>query len=571
MGIQPTSPIIPSSYAAQTSSAYPSNIDGNAIAGLRHWGNAAPRSWPTPTMSLSVDPAHLFLGGSNPVEVGAWATGTTSSSANSLANVSNLTGIAIGQTCLAFTYNGSGVFTLLTPAGAVVTNVSGTTVTFSGGNAAASVTGATVIFGQPIGTVVTGNASGSNVLTGLQSTSGIFAGMAVSGTGVSGGTTVTSVDSSSQIHVSANVTSGTGVSFTFSVPTQTGNPRIDRIVINRLTGAALWVMGTAASSPVPPNIPAGYLPLCQLAIGTSTTAITSTSVISDERDLTAFGLGTLAYQNAASLTLAVNEAQGATIASASTVAIGAATGNFVQISGTTTITAFDTVQAGTRRVVEFTGALTLTYNATSLILPGAANITTAAGDVGEFISLGSGNWLCTNYQPASGKSVVSGGDNFSNNFYQVREQQPSGTAGASVYSSSGAYATVTLNTEITSRPSWVTAFSGNTITLAAGTYDIRAGVMVPQTGGSAKARLRLYNVTSSALVPNMLGLSSDMSIPSAGTGDQVASTLYGRFTLSGSTTVRLDAWAQTAGNQSPQPCSTGDIEIYADVEIIKVA
>lgn len=94
----------------------------------------------------------------------------------------------------------------------------------------------------------------------------------------------------------------------------------------------------------------------------------------------------------------LNTAQGTNLASASTVNIGAATGNYVNITGTTTITAFDTIAAGATRTVTFSGILTLTYNATSLILPGAGNITTAAGDSAIFTSLGSGNWKCTQYQ-----------------------------------------------------------------------------------------------------------------------------------------------------------------------------
>lgn len=108
----------------------------------------------------------------------------------------------------------------------------------------------------------------------------------------------------------------------------------------------------------------------------------------------------------ASFTGAVNLAQGASIASASTTAIGAATGNYITVTGTTGITAFDTIQAGSERIVQFAGVLTLTYNATSLILPGAANITTAAGDVARFISLGSGNWICVNYSPANGVPIA---------------------------------------------------------------------------------------------------------------------------------------------------------------------
>jgi hypothetical protein len=93
------------------------------------------------------------------------------------------------------------------------------------------------------------------------------------------------------------------------------------------------------------------------------------------------------------------------VASAGTVDLGAQTGNFLIISGTTTITAFGTVSAGIWKVVRFSGALTLTHNGTSLILPGAANITTVAGDVACFVSEGSGNWRCAWYQPTDLRSL----------------------------------------------------------------------------------------------------------------------------------------------------------------------
>ena len=99
--------------------------------------------------------------------------------------------------------------------------------------------------------------------------------------------------------------------------------------------------------------------------------------------------------------------KGSDIASATTTDIGAATGDFVDITGTTTITGLGTKTAGVSRTVRFTGALTLTHNATSLILPGGADIVTAAGDVAEFRSLGSGNWLCTLYRRANGLGPLS--------------------------------------------------------------------------------------------------------------------------------------------------------------------
>jgi hypothetical protein len=116
---------------------------------------------------------------------------------------------------------------------------------------------------------------------------------------------------------------------------------------------------------------------------------------------TNLGLGTGDSPTFTGLTLSsfLNEAKGANIAAAATTNIGAGTGNYIEITGSTTITAFDTVQAGTRRILFFRAAPLLTHNGTSLILPGAANIQAVAGDVAEFVSLGSGNWVCTNYAP----------------------------------------------------------------------------------------------------------------------------------------------------------------------------
>jgi hypothetical protein len=104
-----------------------------------------------------------------------------------------------------------------------------------------------------------------------------------------------------------------------------------------------------------------------------------------------------------------NLSKGADIASAGTTNIAAATGNYVHVTGTTTITALGTAQAGASRVVVFDGILTLTHNGTSLILPTGASITTAAGDSAMFVSEGSGNWKCVDYQRADGTALVGGG------------------------------------------------------------------------------------------------------------------------------------------------------------------
>lgn len=102
---------------------------------------------------------------------------------------------------------------------------------------------------------------------------------------------------------------------------------------------------------------------------------------------------------------ALNEAPAVTLPSAATLNIGSAAANTMSVSGTTTITAFDNVADGATRRLVFQGQLTLTHNAASLILPGGTSITTAAGDVVEMLSLGGGNWRCTNYLPAAGRAL----------------------------------------------------------------------------------------------------------------------------------------------------------------------
>lgn len=101
--------------------------------------------------------------------------------------------------------------------------------------------------------------------------------------------------------------------------------------------------------------------------------------------------------------------QGSDIAAAPTVDLGTATGPYVNVTGSAaTITALGTAAAGVHREVKFEGANTLTHNGTSLILPGAANITTAANDTALFISLGSGNWLCARYTVQAAAAYSSG-------------------------------------------------------------------------------------------------------------------------------------------------------------------
>jgi hypothetical protein len=93
------------------------------------------------------------------------------------------------------------------------------------------------------------------------------------------------------------------------------------------------------------------------------------------------------------------------IASATTTDIGAANGEIVHITGTTTITGLGTSDAGLKRTLIFDSSLTLTHNGTSIILPSRKNILTFSGDSAEFESEGAGNWRCTNYYRSEGGNI----------------------------------------------------------------------------------------------------------------------------------------------------------------------
>ena len=96
------------------------------------------------------------------------------------------------------------------------------------------------------------------------------------------------------------------------------------------------------------------------------------------------------------------------IASGATTDIGSIRTNFLTVTGTTTITSFGSNYNGPK-MLRFTGALTLTHNATTLILPGSVNITTAANDTciavpKAVISGVPDGWIVLAYQTAAGTS-----------------------------------------------------------------------------------------------------------------------------------------------------------------------
>lgn len=208
-----------------------------------------------------------------------------------------------------------------------------------------------------------------------------------------------------------------------------GNPRIDRVVVDRMTGALSVATGTPAATPAPPAIPAGKSPVCQVLLQTTSTTITN-SMITDERDSSGLGRGAageegigqwLKDDGAGNLTVNANATlrdngsgalttgltTEAAIASASTTNLGTMASNIGVITGGTAIASFGS-SASTANpfyVLRTAGTPLLTSGA-NMILPGGANYTCAAGDVLLAKYEGSGAWRVT-IQPASGQAVVS--------------------------------------------------------------------------------------------------------------------------------------------------------------------
>lgn len=149
---------------------------------------------------------------------------------------------------------------------------------------------------------------------------------------------------------------------TYSLPVNTWNPAVNGVsataadwqaLIDDVETALTGSLAADGQTPMTGNLAMGNNKLTGLAAGTSAG-------------------DSLRWQQLFSQGTEVD------IASATTTDIGGQNSCFLQITGTTTITGFGTNYNGPR-FLRFAGVLTLTHGS-ALILPGAANITTAAGD-----------------------------------------------------------------------------------------------------------------------------------------------------------------------------------------------
>mgnify|MGYP003111051584 CR=1 FL=1 len=148
---------------------------------------------------------------------------------------------------------------------------------------------------------------------------------------------------------------------------------------------------------------------------------------------------------------------------------------------------------------------------------------------------------------------------FESQLLHIRDEKSSGTGSGS--SSSGSWQTRTLNTvktnEITSA-----SLASNQISLPSGTYYIMAKAL--HFDGD-RHKIKLRNTTDSS--DEIIGSSQYSEDAYNGTTN---SYIHGRFTISGTKVFEIQHRCEVSGSFGV-PSSFGVIEVFADVQIWKVA
>lgn len=216
-----------------------------------------------------------------------------------------------------------------------------------------------------------------------------------------------------------------------------------------------------------------------------------------------------------------------TLASGSTTDIGGQNAMAVEITGTTTITSFGTTYNGPR-FLRFTGALTLTHNATTLILPGGANITTIAGDTCIAIPTSSANgWVVLAYQRYSstaGSLLVAGTS--ANNLVQLNGSAQLPAVDGSLLTGIGATQLQPISASVGSNALTISASS---LSLDFRSTTLGSGTVTRVTGTPAN-----LVISSGSTLGTVSGTQSDivvLAINNAGTIELAAVNLAGGVDL----------------------------------------
>ena len=216
-----------------------------------------------------------------------------------------------------------------------------------------------------------------------------------------------------------------------------------------------------------------------------------------------------------------------TLAAAGTTDLGSKDETFITLTGTAaTITALGTVSAGIYKWVIFNAAHVLTHNGTSLILPSAANITAASGDVACFVSLGSGNWRCVSYTRASGNNVLN-----ASTFGDGTVGAPSITFAADL--DTGLYRSGTNTVNVAAGGASVASFAAAVGITPTTTFTVSGGTTIALTPGEGGA------LTINPLGTGVTG--GDINLM-AGAGSTTGGTVKLQAGAGGITSGNIDFW-----------------------------
>ena len=216
-----------------------------------------------------------------------------------------------------------------------------------------------------------------------------------------------------------------------------------------------------------------------------------------------------------------------TLAAGTSTDLGSKDETFITLTGSAaTVTALGTVSAGIYKWVIFNAAHVLTHNATSLILPSAANITAASGDVACFVSLGSGNWRCVSYTRASGNNVLN-----ASTFGDGTVGAPSITFAADL--DTGFYRSGTNTVNVAAGGASVASFAAAVGITPTTTFTVSGGTTITLTPGEGGA------LTINPLGTGVTG--GDINLM-AGAGSTTGGTVKLQAGAGGITSGNIDFW-----------------------------
>ena len=218
--------------------------------------------------------------------------------------------------------------------------------------------------------------------------------------------------------------------------------------------------------------------------------------------------------------------KGSDVASTGTLTLGA--GNWFDITGTTAITSITTIGVGTFILLQFDGALLLTYHSTDLLLPGGEDILTQAGDIAVFYEHATGDWRLISYngdvsvskmQTLDLSQKVTFFDDFIGTISSPIETTPGSGANTSVaVISAGAGGRITMNSSDADGTN-----AANTTIMTLDTLDWRAD----QGSLRMEVKLQIDDVSEAAVfigfTDNVMASTTELPIFKASASDNIDS------------------------------------------------